>query len=147
MFFALSQMVEITQGSFMNQLTDPFIFRRKAELLSIHQFEPGLVTHLNHFIGLLQSHGKGLFDNDVLPMLGRRQYRLMMQEIREADIDHLATGSGNGFFKIIKRLLKAVLARKSSCLFAITRVDPHHLSVWNETLVGLEVNIGNETCP
>src|SRR2546422_6430921 len=58
----------------------------------------------SHLVGFVEIQGDRFFDDDMLGGLGGVQHGAVMKEIRDADVDDIATRFGNGLVEVAEPL-------------------------------------------
>ena len=145
MFFALAHLENFSHGSFVHQLVDPLVFRRETKFFGVHQLSVRRFAGCDHFVRFLEVHRQGLFDDDVLARLGRREHGAMMQKIWDANVHHVAARFSNGLVETAEPPGDVMLLREGFRALRFARENRHHFSVRHEAMIGFDVDIGDES--
>ena len=79
-------MKDLSDGPFLDEFADPFVFGSETKLFSVHEFPVLSPAGREHFVRLLQRQAKRLFDNHVFAGFRRRDRMLGMQRVRSDDV-------------------------------------------------------------
>ena len=90
----LLQHVDVADGALLHQRADALVLRREAQLLGVHQLPLVLAADGDHLVGLFERHAQRLLDDDVAAAVCGAERGLVMEEVRQADVDDLAVGLG-----------------------------------------------------
>ena len=142
--FALTHVVDRSDGAFADELANAFVFRREAQFLGIHQLSVVHLARGDHRVGLFEREAQRLFKDHVFAGGGRRNRDARMKVIRQADVRDVVIGTREAFLEIGRPACDSVpLGQCSRAAFG-SRVDGHHFGVGHEAMVRLGMDVGDE---
>ena len=142
---ALTHEIDRSDGALAHQVTDPLVLRREAQLFGVHQLPVLRLARRDHLVGLLEREAQRLFDDDVPADLRRGDCDTRVQVVRQADVHDLAVRARDRLVDVREPLRDAVLQRERARPLVGPRIDANHFGVRDETVVGLGMDVRDES--
>ena len=145
MLLGLLEHIDLAHSAALDEVAHALVLRGKAELLGVHEVDAVGLALGNHLVRLLQRHGQGLLDDDVLTAAGSLEAGLIVGIVGHTDVHDLRAALGQELVHVVIHPRDTELRRDGLGLLAAAGVDGHYLGLVYEALVALKMDVGDET--